>query len=305
MHRSRYIKWTPALGAGTLGVIFLLYYALLGPEPDDGDIRFEIARILWASSSMILNVIMIWCIVASWKSIRRYAWHRLTPAHKTVGGAVALGLLCGLGYMLINQESVVGTQSATLLDLLFARVEHLEILISINNLVGVIVIVSLLFAAISFFVDADEDDEVRFAARLRWFRLTFYSAGALAAVALYQFFRLYGWSALAGAAGIADPAEAEAALRMSHALATSIAMASGLILSCLLALIFLPAALYLNAHFGRLVSASAQSEPNFNKATWMEKYNIGTSPIASLGSYAAVFLPSAVGFVAKIVDLVS
>lgn len=299
------MRWLGPICVGCMMVLFGTYYRLLAPKGllaptvtlDAARLREVKHLVLWGSSSLVLSIVMLWCLGISLLLIRRYRgllrrteWRALGA----IGGIVitAMGVV-----LLFNPGFVTGEASDAILRPLFKAKREVGWVVTAANAVGIPLSLLLLLASVLVSRDVSSCRADQLGERIRWYRTLLYSAGAFLAALIYEVFRLYQWGASLGAGG--DSLE-NAAERVG--LASSLTLAHGLIFSGFMALVFLPTAIQLDHREDALVSAAANAEPTFDRTKWAMVHRIEGSPLTALGSYVAVLLPMLTGILTKVLE---
>jgi hypothetical protein len=286
---SRVNRWVGAICAGAMMVVYILYYWLLAPTnltTDAANLRDVRHLVLWGSASLVLSVVILWCMGISAIVIRRY--HRQLDRREwrivlLVALAVTTVMLLILWY---SAGFVVSEASDVLLKPLFKAKHPVKLVVTSSNGLGIPMVIGLLLATVLVSRRVGSSTAAELGERIRWFRTLLYSAGAFLATLIYEVFRLYQWGADLAACG-----QAMVGAELTG-LGSSLTLAHGLIFSSFMALIFLPTAIQLDHREDTLVSSAAAADAKFDREHWAMVNRIEGSPLTALGSYVAVLLPT-------------
>lgn len=285
----------PVVGAAVMVVLFGVYYWLLAaPEPIGHtmqEVVHEQHKVLWGSSSLVLNLAMLWCLGVCVFASDRYADVLPPAAWRMVWGLVVAAVVIAAG-LATRAGFVGGNASGAILGDLFEAASGVGWIVGANNVVGTPIVLLMILASVILSRHVRSCTPSQLGERVRWFRALLYSAGALLATAIYQFFRLYDWGATVQAPD------------GTHAgLASSLALASGILLSCFLAVVFLPSAILLHHRMDDLVGEAAQGVAEFDRGQWTAEHRVGGSPLTAMGSYVALILPMLSGFLTRVLEV--
>lgn len=287
--RNRLRDWVPVFGAAAAASLFYAYYRVI--EMDIGnlaDVVREQGRILWASSSFVLNLAMMWCLIVSVLAIRRF----LSAYNLKHLVAIFLGFTLLLAFIvwLVHRGEVAGEVGTALLERIPEQdAANVLLIVDINNAAAILVAVVLVLAFVFVGRGAEESSASVLADRIRWFNSLLYSAGVVLATGVYEVYWLFRW-----------PASLDANRDSLEPLASSIATGAGLVFSSLLALIVVPPAVRLNRCLQAIMAQAAKNATNFEPASWMSVEGIDATPLRSLSGYVAVLLPAATGLLTKL-----
>lgn len=298
-------RWLGPICVGCMMVLFGTYYRLLAPtgllaptvKLDAARLREVKHLVLWGSSSLVLSIVMLWCLGISFLLIRRYRgllgrteWRAMA----TIGGIVIIGM----GVVLLSTTGFVASEASdAILRPLFKTKRAVGWVVKAANAAGIPLSLLLLLASVLVSRDVSSCCADQLGDRIRWYRTLLYSAGAFLAALIYEVFRLYQWGASLAPAGESLETAAERA-----GLASSLTLAHGLIFSGFMALVFLPTAIQLDHREDALVSTAANAEPTFDRTKWAMAHRIEGSPLTALGSYVAVLLPMLTGILTKVLE---
>lgn len=284
------VDWAPVIGAAAATGLFCAYYLLIDMRIGSlADVTREQGKILWGSSSFVLNLAMIWSSTVCVLAIHQLS-NSFTRRQRSVI-FVAFGLLyLLLTYLVYRSGGVAGRAAGTLLEnIQTGEAKNVFAIIDVNN--GVAVLVAILLALALVFVTrgAGEASVRSLADRIHWFNLLLYSGGVVLATAVYEIYQLFQWGA-----------SLDLQRESLQALASSIAVGAGLVFSSLLVLIVVPPAIRLNRRLHILMSEAVGSASDFEPEKWLLKEGIESTPLSSLSAYVAVLLPAATGLMTKL-----
>jgi hypothetical protein len=239
-------RWMVPICAGVMLVVYSIYYHLLAPEhfrADAEGLRELKHLVLWGSSSLVLSLVILWCLGVSLLVIRNY--HRLLRQTESWAVAVIGGIVfAGMLVVLFGSSDFLGSEaSGTILRPLFKAKPHVYGVVYANNALGIALTLSVLTACILVSRRVSSCSAAELGERIRWFRTLLYSAGVFLAALIYEVFRLFQWGASLTPGG-----------DERTGLASSLTLASGLISSAFMVLVFLPEAIQLD-HRERYSSA--------------------------------------------------
>jgi hypothetical protein len=288
--------WAPMIGAVLASGLFRAYYLLLDMQTGSlAEMSREQGKILWGSSSLVLNLAMAWCALASLVVIHQFStsfrrWQRTTIF------LIFISLFSVLACFIFLSGKYAGSAADALLEKISANgLTGVATIVACNNAGGVLVAILLLLALV-FVARGVEESSVRsLAERIRCFNLLLYSGGIVLAAAIYTTYWLFHWAA---------SLEVVPLLRSSQeTFASSVALGGGLLFSSLLMLIVVPAAIRLDRQLQLLMSRAAKTTTAFEPQKWLVNEGIGPAPLRSLTAGLAVLLPAATGLLTKIQGL--
>jgi len=287
----------PLIGASTCALLFACYYFSLlrsrSASLDQCSFTLEQGTVLWGSTSLVLDLSMLWSIIiGSWiiaGRLRRLRTRRRRWLAFMLSTDV---LLC----VALSVWRVGGSGSGVRLHKVPEKIPLVDLILRITNVTAASAIVALLFATYFISQGASRCSPAELSRRLRLFRHVLYSAAVLLGVGVYQIFRLYQWGALL------HGLEAEKAWLLEFAY--SIAMGGGIAFSWLLVLMFLPSALLLSDALESVASdAARRTDGSLDREKWLIQHRLETAPLRAVGSYVAVLLPALTGFVTNLANL--
>jgi hypothetical protein len=294
------VRWLVPICVGAMMVVYATYYGLLAPEElkfDQASLRDVKHLVLWGSSSLVLSLVMLWCMGVSIMVVLQYRrllsgveWRRLLA----IAGAVVVGMLLLLKF---NPGWVTSAAGDAILGPLFTHTPEVNTVVTAANACGVPLSLAVLVGCLLVSRGVSSCTATDLGERIRAFRTLLYSAGAFLAALIYEVFRLYQWGASLGPGGeFLEPGGER------EGLASSLTLASGLIFSGFMALMFLPTAIQLDHREDVLVSLEAKDQQEFDRAKWAIIHRIEESPLTALGSYVAVLLPLITGVLTKVLE---
>ena len=286
MNRDGSLRYLlPAIGAFLVFAIVGTYVAVLWRHPVSPGLNIEDGVLLWSSASIGLDISIVWCLCIAflvirdlWAGLTREQRLALLAANGSVAGAAVLSQMIAV----LPEARFVETLPRSIRGIT-------QPFVRINNAGVVLAVVMLVTAACLLSVEPSEDHHhARLADRMRWFRVTFYSAATLLGLGVYAVFRLFQWGDR-----FAEHTEAQP---------SSLATASGMVFTMLLAVVFLPPALLLNQRVRSLMKVAAAQEEEFQKDVWVARHDLGEQPLQTLGNYVALLAPAATGLLTQMLD---
>jgi hypothetical protein len=302
MDRAHWMtRWLGPICVGAMMLVYGAYYGLLAPEEltfDSPSLRDLKHLVLWGSSSLVLSLVMLWCMGVSITVVLRYHGQL---SRREWWGVLAIGCAVIVGMLLLLKfaPGFVGSKASdAILGPLFEHNENVGVVVTVANACGIPLSIAVLLGSVLVSRRVSECSATDLGERIRAFRILLYSAGAFLAALIYEVFRLYQWGASIGPGGEILELAGERA-----GLASSLTLASGLIFSGFMALVFLPTAIQLDHREATLVSAAAaEAEEKFDRGKWGVIHRIQESPLTALGSYVAVLLPLITGVLTKVLE---
>lgn len=294
--RRALADWAPVLGVVAASTLFLAYYLLLDMGVGGtAEMALEQGKVLWGSSSLVLNLSMMWCALVSLIVIRQFS--RSFSSRERVVIFVSFGLLfVVLSCFIAASGEYAGRAAASLLEkFATSGLTGVSSIVKFNNMVGVLVVILLVLALVFVIRGVEESSARSLAGRIYWFNLLLYSGGVVLAAAVYTTYWLFQWAASLEV----DPLQQ----RSQEIFASRVAVGGGFLFSSLLMLIVIPAAIRLDRQLKNLMQNSAETIPDFDPQKWLAKEGIESAPLHSIATYAAVLLPTATGFLTKLPGL--
>jgi hypothetical protein len=288
--------WAPVIGIAVASGLFRGYYLLL--DMGIGSLAAmarEQGKVLWGSSSLVLNLAMMWCAIVSSVAIRQFSGSFRRRERFVIFFSFGL-LFTFLAYLIFRRGEYAGRAANALLEKITASgLRNVFFIVSFNNAAGILVAILLVLALVFVARGVEESSARSLAGRVQWFNLLLYSGGAVLAAAVYATYWLFQWAA---------SLEETPLLRKSQEVfASSVAVGGGLLFSSLLMLIVMPAAIRLNRQLQVLMSKSAETTTDFDPKKWLLKEGIESTPLRSIASYVAIVLPAATGLLTKLPGL--
>lgn len=281
--------WAPIIGAAAASALFCIYYWLIEMNIANlTEVALEQGKILWGSSSFVLNLAMIWCAATSSIAIHHHS-NSFKKGQRRI-------IFLGFGFIflflvrLIYKREVAGRAASKLLENISGSgMDNVFLIINFNNMAATFVALLFVLAFVFISRGTEESSARSLAARIHWFNLLLYSGGLILATAVYEIYQLFQW----GVSLYPQPDTLKV-------LASSVAVGGGLVFSSLLMLIVVPPAIRLNRQLRILMSRSAETISDFDPQKWLLQNDIESTPLRSLSAYVAVLLPAATGLLTKL-----